>query len=359
MDEQAPVVVSNRVAHFEVLDGLRGVAAAAVLLGHAQAILLDGHTIVARKYLAVQFFFMLSGFVIAYAYEDRLRSGLSLKEFYLRRIIRLHPLILLGVLCGTIWFGISATSFISIRTPFAIVLGAAGLPSPFALFSFGRFPINPPQWSLFFELLAYAAFGALSPRTTTRWLAVFCAASFVGYGIHEALNFEHPTMPLFANIFGAAFSFSGGVLLWRLKHVLRPPAYQAPFILMSAILAGVCLMPVSLGFTFDLLAVALVFPALILFGAAREDGRNGRVERFLGDLSYPLYILHWPILLASQALLVPVLGRHGAVAAACLTAVSFSYLMLNVYDKPVRKWLTARLAQRRAREAGQALALGG
>ncbi|HEY8254564.1 MAG TPA: acyltransferase family protein, partial [Rhizomicrobium sp.] len=85
--------------HFEILDGLRGVAAIAVLVGHASILFLQS-TWVPRKLLAVQFFFMLSGFVITHAYEGKLRAGMTWREFMLRRIIRLYPLIVLAALVG-------------------------------------------------------------------------------------------------------------------------------------------------------------------------------------------------------------------------------------------------------------------
>src|SRR5688572_5964759 len=89
--------------HFETLDGLRGVAALAVLVAHASAILL-GESVVPRQLLAVQFFFMLSGFVMAYSYEQKLLFGMPFRDFILRRVIRLYPMILLGALLGFMFF---------------------------------------------------------------------------------------------------------------------------------------------------------------------------------------------------------------------------------------------------------------
>lgn len=109
MDRQ---LKSGQTYHFATLDGLRGVAALLVLLGHATAIdLSPALTLVPRKLLAVEFFFMLSGFVVAYAYEDRFRAGFSVREFLLRRAVRLYPMIVVGACLGTIQCAVALPAF--------------------------------------------------------------------------------------------------------------------------------------------------------------------------------------------------------------------------------------------------------
>lgn len=143
--------------HFEALDGLRGVAAIVVLIGHATA-LIDGATLFGMKLIAVCFFFMLSGFVVASAYEDRLNAGMSVQRFALARIIRLHPLLVLGAVFGTIWFAMGAgTMTLGVRSVIVFIAAMAGLPSVKVIFDWSRFPVNPPEWSLFFELTMYDA----------------------------------------------------------------------------------------------------------------------------------------------------------------------------------------------------------
>lgn len=91
--------------HYEILDGLRGTAALLVLVYHifeglAFAAGVDTISFMNHGYLAVDFFFILSGYVIGYAYDDRLASGMTAGQFIKRRLIRLHPMIIMGGLVG-------------------------------------------------------------------------------------------------------------------------------------------------------------------------------------------------------------------------------------------------------------------
>ena len=92
--------------HYEILDGLRGVAAVMVIIFH----LFEAHAggshltqIINHGYLAVDFFFMLSGFVIGYAYDDRW-NRMTVGTFFKRRIIRLHPMVIMGSIVGAAFF---------------------------------------------------------------------------------------------------------------------------------------------------------------------------------------------------------------------------------------------------------------
>lgn len=317
--------------------------------------MLNNHTLVVRKYLAVQFFFMLSGFVIAYAYEDRLRAGMGLKEFYLRRAIRLYPLIVLGALGGSAWFAFSEPAFWnSAQTPIKIMAAAIGIPHEHSDFSFGLFSINPPEWSLFFELIAYLIFGAIIIYLKVRHLAILCIISFIFYAIHEKTHFSDPSDPFFENAFGASFSFSMGILLWRKRRMFSGLKDSFPFYILSAALVAICVLPASYGYLADIFAVAILFPVVILSGAARRPGADGKLERFLGDLSYPLYVLHWPILLATKFLFLGLIGPAAAIGLGCGAAVLYAYVMLRAFDQPVRRWLGRRLDARRVADGPSA-----
>ena len=94
--------------HYELLDGLRGVAALLVVCYHIfEGYAFAGGTMIEsinHGYLAVDFFFMLSGFVIAYAYDERWNRTLTLKSFFKRRLIRLHPMVVMGAVLGFITY---------------------------------------------------------------------------------------------------------------------------------------------------------------------------------------------------------------------------------------------------------------
>src|ERR1700722_3197255 len=131
---------------FSALDGLRGVAAISIVVFHYSQNL--GWELLPNAYLAVDFFFMLSGFVIAHAYEARLRSGQTVAEFMQRRLIRLYPLYWLGTTLPIIliavaaWFGESHPA--GTLTAASYFLGLLFLPTPSNLSVFGSrvFPLN-------------------------------------------------------------------------------------------------------------------------------------------------------------------------------------------------------------------------
>ena len=224
---------------FEVLDGLRGIAAGAVLFGHATAIIV-GHALFAHKYLAVQFFFMLSGFVVSYAYENRLQAGMRITEFYVRRAIRLYPLIIAGTVMGTLFLARADGHFVSDSFRFiAPIFSALAIPFPYTTYSFGHFPINPPEWSLFYELIAYFLFGALIKRSNTTRLIVVATIS-LALSVTVSSLYAGVDAPFGSDIFTAAFSFCVGILLlhWY-AHGLTFP-FKVPFSLLALVLLVVC-----------------------------------------------------------------------------------------------------------------------
>jgi peptidoglycan/LPS O-acetylase OafA/YrhL len=295
--------------------------------------------------LAVDFFFMLSGFVVAYAYEAKMNNGMTMGEFYLRRVIRLYPLIIAGAFGGMLWFASCDLNFRSDPLAFnAVLFAALGLPLRGAQFSFSLFPINPPQWSLFYELLAYICFGALITRATTLRLIVFAAVMCV---LTVATHLIYPRgVPFALKAFGPLALFSIGVLLWRGHERGVLPNYNIPFIILAFILFAPCATPLSSGFGIGLFYRIILCPSLIICGVARCRGPAGQIEQFLGEISYPLYILHWPVLLATQYMFMKSIGSAGTVVIGCSTAVAIAWVALIIFDRPVRKWLSEKLLPR-------------
>ena len=114
--------------HYEILDGLRGVAAVMVIIFH----LFEAHAggshltqIINHGYLAVDFFFMLSGFVIGYAYDDRW-NRMTVGTFFKRRIIRLHPMVIMGSIVGAAFFLFSGVALFSTYREYVHRNNAAG-----------------------------------------------------------------------------------------------------------------------------------------------------------------------------------------------------------------------------------------
>lgn len=339
--------------HNATLDGLRGIAAAAVVIYHETHII---HVAPARGYLAVDFFFLLSGYVISNAYETRLLTGaMGLKAFLTARLIRLYPLILLGVLCGLTW------QIGEGPKPDHLVAGAAFglllLPPWFAVSTNLLVPLDPPLWSLMFELWANVAYAVLVRSRRFAWIAAGCMiVGFAGilYTTYNLRLVGGSTFPTFGT--GAArvlFSFFAGILMARILTPARldalAPAVPFP-VLAIALFAALCV-PWKFGTIYDAFAVAVIFPAIIVLGAkdrASEGWR--RAALFAGGLSYPVYALHYVTVMPlvdrlqgrAPALLLPML------AVAFLACLAVAWAAWNWYDEPVRAWLGRKVRRRPA-----------
>ena len=156
---------SDTKAHYDLLDGLRGVAALMVIWYHIfEGYAFAGGSIIEtfnHGYLAVDFFFILSGFVIGYAYDDRWGRNLTMKSFFKRRLIRLHPMVIMGAVLGAITFCIQgciqwdgthiALSMIMLSLLCSIFFIPSMPGAGYEVRGNGEmFPLNGPCWSLFF-----------------------------------------------------------------------------------------------------------------------------------------------------------------------------------------------------------------
>jgi peptidoglycan/LPS O-acetylase OafA/YrhL len=288
---------------YPALNGMRGVAAIAVMLFHGVALV---GPVFPRGYLAVDLFFVLSGFVIAHAYGARLGSSLTLRSFVLIRLVRFWPLYALGLCLGIVreLLLIATHSDYALSFPLLIAatgLGLAFLPLPLSQRGDNLFPINVPSWSLFFELLVNILYAAVQPRLSTAILSISIVAS--GF----ALAFSAPVAGLghvgvtsgtFAS--GCArtiLSFGLGVLIYRrAPRVLSIP----PSLLLILVAAGLA-WPLG-GRTYDIVFVFVFSPVLVMLGTAVEPtGRIGAVSNWLGLVSFPLYAIHRPLLQIVEA----------------------------------------------------------
>lgn len=335
---------------FHALDGMRGVAALAVLLFHV--CLNHASWVFQHGYLAVDFFFILSGFVIAYAYEDRLRHGMPWGRFTTARVIRLYPLIFAGAVVGLL-------GFIKVydRGTMAAIFGTGLLliPTPFATASedFTAMPVNPPSWSLFYEFLINGVYMLLAKRLSNRLLAVIVGVSalaLVGFIVVFGGATFGSRWPNFAVGFvRVCFSFFAGVALFRLWQAKRLPRVAVPWPILFLGLVLLFQVPTVKGFdiAFDALAILVAFPLVVAWGAQMEVGRAGlALSHIGGELSYPLYILQGGIAPKIRDL-PPKLGLYGPGALALILGLVAVYagvcwIALKVYDEPVRQFLTRR-----------------
>jgi len=367
-------------SHYAVLDGLRGVAALMVVAFHLFEAYSGGSPhkqIINHGYLAVDFFFLLSGFVVAYAYDDRWGvqgAGMSQWQFYKRRLVRLQPMIVIGGLIGaallafqhspmfpkletvTAWqvVGVLLLSFVMIPLrPSAEIRGWGEI-----------YPLNGPQWSLFYEYVANILYAVGLRKLSNRWLGVLVAVSALALIGLLVLGPRGDVIGGWAldakgiqiGLTRVMFPFFAGVLLMRLGKRIK---VRHGFALCSLLLVIALALP-RFGGTerlwvnglYEAACVILLFPLIVAIGAGEKDveGPSLRIARFFGDLSYPLYITHYPLIYVYTAWVVDhkIPAAQGAMVGAgvFVAAVAIAWASLKLYDEPARRWLAGKLLRR-------------
>jgi peptidoglycan/LPS O-acetylase OafA/YrhL len=348
-----------------VLDGLRGVAALLVAFWH-MPLALGFQGIVQRPYLAVDFFFCLSGFVVAFAYERRLREGLGLGGFAVARLIRLYPVYLLATVIGLIvllstGYPFSSMTFPRARFLLLIVTGFLLLPTH-GRPSSALYPLDFPAWSLFYEICANVAYAFLIRRgkASNKTLIATSIASFALLIIWKAqgsllgaIGWESKLAPFLFGFPRVAFSFVLGVLMLRIYRSDAHGSQRSTIdrispLGISLLLICTLVAPLSLMRTenFNLLVVALIFPLLVYFGARSHMPKvSDKLCAFLGEASYPFYLLHIFFLqLLSTNFFERYTSSNLQAARTVSVAVIFaallaSYAVARLYDTHVRSWL--------------------
>lgn len=335
---------SLRRSHLAGLDGLRGVAALAVVAHHV-VVLRDWVGPFDHAYLAVDFFFLLSGYVLGFAYEGRFERGLGVIAYLGIRLIRLLPMVLLGVALGGAYWIVMGEAPLTIGL--IAVLQVAFI--PIFVGERGLYPLNDVQWSLFFELVINLLHALLYRVATTRRLAACVGASGM---LLIATNVHYQTLDVgwnaenfpggFARV---AFSFPAGLLIYRLQVMQRLPTIRVPYVVVAAALTAMLALPVF-STTTDWLFVVVAFPALMLAAIhAEPSGRLHEAAVWGGAISYPIYAIHDP-LLDIAVLLRPggasELLRMGFWAVAVGLIVGLATWVERRIDRPARRWLQGR-----------------
>ena len=362
-----PVVVdrtSSGKEHFEVLDGLRGSAAFLIVIFHLfnYSFGFQGPwALIKHAYLAVDFFFALSGFVVAYAYDDRWTRMTTL-QFFRIRLIRLHPLVLVGATLGLLGYLVDPFSKTMNRGPLPMVLLAylsslLLLPSPPIA---GRHnesqALNGPAWSLMQEYLGNIAYALILRRlrTVMLWI-VFAVPALALIWVANSKGsldggWDYPNIwmaPLRLTV-----SFVLGLWLYRIHDRIRIP--KIGLLILSIVLVVCFQMPkfpkagaLDWNGLYDVACVLLLFPLILLCGAHSDAGTGMiRLCKFSGRLSYPLYITHiaFVYVLAGYAW-----TRHPGTAVIIFwifivlpLAIAVAWFFLKFFDEPVRAWLTHR-----------------
>ena len=373
--------------HYELLDGLRGVAALLVLWYHifegfafAQATNGAGDGLITtlnHGHIAVDFFFMLSGFVISYAYDDRW-SKMSIGGFFKRRLIRLHPMLVMGAVIGAIafftegckqWNGTTTpTNWVMIATLLTMFMIPALPGAPHEIRGNGEmFPLNGPTWSLWFEYIGNILYALFIRRLPTKALALLAVALGVahawffvgnisGYDM-VGVGWTIDSINIWGGLVRMLFPFTVGMLLAR---TFKPSKVRGAFWICTLLLVAVFSVPyiastgtASINSLYEFLCIALLFPAIVWVGACGgcSDNVTGRINKFLGDISYPLYIVHYPIMYIFYKWLIEkklyTLGETWGVAVmVIIVSILLAYASLKLYDEPVRRFLAKKFLMR-------------
>ena len=294
------------------LDGLRGLAALSVVGFHAHSTFAAFPGWWAKGYLAVDFFMMLSGYVMARTYEGRMREGLGTATFFKLRYKRLWLTMAIGSLIGIPYLWVMTDN--PLRFAGSLLLNLALVPAPL---NNELFPLNGPAWSIFYELLANLIHVALLWRLSDRVLLTLAIVLLGLLGVFARakgdIDFGALAPAFQFTIVRSLAAYTCGILLWR--HWRDKPAIKVPPALPFVALPVLMLAPfTALGWAYDLAFVALACPLLIA-GGLRLEGA-ARWAALSGALSFPLYAIHAPVLRAAAlAAINPVLSALLAVLA--------------------------------------------
>lgn len=360
--------------HYPLLDGLRGVAALMVVWFHIFEAFATSHLDqrINHGYLAVDFFFILSGFVIGYAYDDRW-GRMSIGEFCKRRLIRLHPMVVMGTLIGAAMFYTQGcevwdVSLISVGALIvATLMGALMIPASVGTEVRGvgeMYPLNGPSWSLFFEYIGNILYALLLRRLSTRALAAVVAAAGCGlawYAIAGPLGdlcvgFSMDKVNMVGGSLRLLFAFPAGLLLSR---IFRPAKVNGVFWIGTAAIIVLATIPrlggverLWLNGIYDAVCCIAVFPLVVYLAASGRttDRTTTALCKFLGDISYPLYMVHYPFIYLYYAWVKNHSLTFGeslwGALALFFGCIALAYACLRLYDEPVRRYLTRRFLRK-------------
>ncbi|MCM1566037.1 MAG: acyltransferase [Dehalobacter sp.] len=378
MSEISSAAFADSKPHYRILDGLRGVAALMVIWYHLFEAFATSPVDQQfnHGYLAVDFFFILSGFVIGYAYDDRW-GKMTGRDFFRRRLIRLQPMVIMGAVLGTITFLMAGSEmWDGTQVPLSMVMLALllhlflipALPGAGAEVRGNgeMFPLNGPSWSLFFEYIGNILYALFLRRLSTRALqvlvaltavalATFAIGNFSGFG-HLGVGWTLADNNLTGGFLRLLFAFSAGLLMSR---IFRPVRVRGAFWISGLAIVVLLSMPYIgngeapwMNGIYDALCTIVLFPLLVWLGASglTTDKATTRVCRFFGDISYPLYMVHYPFMYLFYAWVWKnelSFAQAWPVALALLFGIIvLAWLVLKLYDEPLRKYLSKRFSPR-------------
>ncbi|NCD69673.1 acyltransferase family protein [Mucilaginibacter agri] len=372
---KAPAYLETK-NHYEILDGLRGVAAILVVIFHVFEAYSGNRfkQIINHGYLAVDFFFVLSGFVVAYAYDDRW-GKMTQWDFYKRRLIRLQPMVIMGSIIGAIFFYTQGGQLFPLidQTPvwkmlLVMLVGFTMLPLPISMDIRGwqeMHPLNGPAWSLFFEYIANILYALIFRHFSKKVLAVFVVIfalvliQFLVMGPQGDVigGWSINGTQLYIGITRLMYPFFAGILLCRVGKLIH---IKNAFTVCSLMLIVVFFIPrigdehtLWMNGIYESVAIILVFPLIVAIGAGGHiTGKFAQKAcKFLGDISYPIYITHYALIYTYTAWVIddkiPFAKGMWYGAVLVIASVAIAWACLKWYDEPVREWLKKRFLMKK------------
>jgi peptidoglycan/LPS O-acetylase OafA/YrhL len=347
--------------HFQILDGLRGVAAVSVVVFHFMEIAQPDYekSFIGHAFLAVDFFFCLSGFVIAYAYDsDRLKK-IGLAAFLKLRLIRLHPLVIIGSVIGLLCYIFDPFSNLYLKygtfKAFLMFMASCFM-VPYPLIReryFNLFHLNPPSWSLFWEYIANISYVLIlvKLRDKVLWMLLLVGAVLICYETKRSGSIAGGWGGdnISAGAIRVFYSFLAGMLVYRSGWIIKS---RLGFLSVSILTLAVFLSPYSNKWNFVSEPIIVIFylPFLVALGAgATLRPIFAKICKFSGELSYPLYMVHYPfiwIFLSYMEKFKPTMDELKVVIpVSVVLLVGFAWLIMTYVDVPIRKYFKLRIVK--------------
>lgn len=358
MSKTSPGILAAK-QHFHILDGLRGVAALSVVAFHFMEVVYSDYSqdFIGHGFLAVDFFFCLSGFVIAYAYDNRI-ANIGLWEFCKARLIRLHPLVIMGSVLALLGFFFDP--FVAVADAYsagkiALIFLCSVLMIPYPVVTeryLNLFNLNAPAWSLFWEYIANILYALVLFRINRKWLIlpVLLAAAGICYVANRSGNLMGGWSggTFWDGGIRIAYSFLAGMLVYRYNIIIKN---KLGFLGLSVLLFLAFIMPFTTwNWLTEPLAVLIYFPLLVALGAGAvlSPGLT-RICIFSGNISYPLYMTHYTFIwvfanyygkykpsISQLSYIIPI---------SIVLLLGIAWLVMVAYDTPIRRYLNNKRKQ--------------
>lgn len=373
-----PTTYLESKPRYEILDGLRGVAALGVVMFHMMECYPSEITrwVMPHGFMSVDFFFALSGLVLGYAYDDRW-DKMSTWDFFKRRLTRLQPMAIMGVIIGVCFFyytggptfnAVDSTPWHMLLLEALLLIFMIPLPKSMDIRGWGELTsINGPIWTLIYEYVAnilYALFLRRTGKLVLGIIVAFCAlmsadlclqlnlwGNLVDPDYYCTINGGFICDPehVYRAMVRLMYPFTMGLLLSRIGRFIRVKGgFWTASLLVLAMVSTPMLTSISPLYEsiYELCAILLLFPLILSIGAGSklEGARATRLCLFVGQLSFPLYITHYPILYmhmswAENHMDSPVSTHVFVGITTLIMCIGVAWACLKLVDEPARAWL--------------------